>query len=129
VFGCQAKKEPDHIAVQHILIAFEGSIPKPEVTRTKEEARQLALEIFKRAKNGEDFDRLVKEYTDDQYPGIYRMSNFKVKPDLSKKEYPREKMVAAFGDVGFSLKVGEIGLAEYDPQKSPYGWHIIKRIE
>jgi parvulin-like peptidyl-prolyl isomerase len=48
---------------------------------------------------------------------------------MSQKVFPRDKMVGAFGDVGFPLQVGEIGLAEYDPQKSKYGWHIIKRIE
>ena len=38
-------------------------------------------------------------------------------------------MVRGFGDVGFQLDVGEIGMAEYDPGTSQYGWHIIKRIE
>jgi parvulin-like peptidyl-prolyl isomerase len=38
-------------------------------------------------------------------------------------------MVAAFGDVGFQLEVGEVGMAVYDPVKSKYGWHIIKRLK
>ena len=38
-------------------------------------------------------------------------------------------MVAAFGDVGFKLDVGEVGMAPYDPAKSKYGWHIIKRLK
>ncbi|MFT5049926.1 MAG: peptidyl-prolyl cis-trans isomerase B (cyclophilin B) [Chlamydiales bacterium] len=41
----------------------------------------------------------------------------------------REQMVPAFGDVGFLLEVGEVGLAPFDPAKSPYGWHVIKRLE
>jgi foldase protein PrsA len=122
-------EEPDHITVQHILIAFKGSIPKPDVTRTKEEAEKLAKEIFEKAKKGEDFDALVKEYTDDQHPGIYSMANFNVTPDTANNEYSRSRMVPVFGDVGFSLKVNEIGLGEYDPKKSKYGWHIIKRIK
>jgi len=121
--------EPDRVAVQHILIAFKGSIPKATVTRTREEAEKLAQEVFERAKKGEDFDALVKQYTDDEYPGIYRMSNIGITPDPSKQEYSRAGMVKGFGDVGFSLPVGGIGMAEYDPQKSKYGWHIIKRIE
>ena len=121
--------EPDRVAVQHILISFKGSIPKPTVTRTREEAQKLAQEIFERAKKGEDFDALVKQYTDDEYPGIYRMSNIGITPDPSKQEYARAGMVKGFGDVSFSLPVGGIGMAEYDPQKSKYGWHIIKRIE
>jgi parvulin-like peptidyl-prolyl isomerase len=122
------KKEPDHITVQHILISFEGSIPKETVTRTKEEAEKLANEIFERAKKGEDFDALVKEYTDDTYPGVYKMANFEVEPDVDQGEYERSKMVTEFGDVSFSLSVNEIGMAEYSPEKSKYGWHIIKRL-
>ena len=121
--------EPDHIAVQHILIAFKGSIPKPTVTRSKDEAKKLAQEIFERAQKGEDFAAMVKEYTDDEYPGIYRMANKGITPDKSQQEYPREGMIKSFGDVGFSLPVGGIGLAEYHSKNSKYGWHIIKRIE
>lgn len=120
-------KEAEHIEVQHILISFKGSIPKPSVTRSQEEAQALAQEVFERAKKGEDFDTLVKEFTDDAYPGRYSMSNTGVQPDQG--EYPRERMVAAFGDVGFRLKVGEVGMAAYDPETSPYGWHIIKRTK
>ena len=57
------------------------------------------------------------------------MSNKGVPPDQSKPEYPREGMVKGFGDVGFSLPVGGIGMAKYDSETSKYGWHIIKRIE
>jgi len=139
--GCQSKKdsqgetaaeaaaEPDYVTVQHILIAFSGSIPDTAVTRSMDEARLLAEELFERAKSGEDFDTLVKEYTDDSHPGIYKMSNFGIAADAANQVYARDRMVAAFGDVGFPLKVGEIGMASYDPQKSKYGWHIIKRLE
>ena len=123
------KKKPDRVTVQHILIAFKGSIPKEDLNRNRDEAELLAKEIFERAKNGEDFDALVKEYTDDQHPSIYKMSNIGIPPDKSKEEYSRARMVKAFGDVSFKLGVNDIGLAEYDPETSKYGWHIIKRIE
>ena len=42
---------------------------------------------------------------------------------------PRSQLVDAFGDVGFSLEIGEVGMASYDPQSSPFGWHIILRYE
>ena len=122
------KKEPDHITVQHVLISFKGSIPKDTVTRTMEEAEKLANEIFERAKKGEDFDALVKEYTDDSYPGVYKMANFKAEPDLDQGESQREKMVKEFGDVSFKLAVNGIGMAEFSPERSKYGWHIIKRL-
>lgn len=125
--GC--KKEPDRVVVQHILIAFKGSIPKESVTRTQAEAVTLAYEIFERANKGEDFDALVKKYTDDQHPGIYKMSNIDIPPNQSQREYSRSRMVKGFGDVSFSLPVGGIGMAEYDPETSKYGWHIIKRLE
>jgi len=149
VFGCKGEKsepkseamndtpaaitekamEPDYITVQHILIGFEGSVPGKGITRTKEEAETLAGEILARAQGGEDFDAMVKEYTDDAYPGIYKMANFNAQPDMANQVYPRGQMVPAFGDTGFPLAVGEIGMAVYDAQKSPYGWHIVKRVE
>lgn len=123
------KREPEHVTVQHVLIAFEGSIPQEDIVRTKAQAETLAQEIFTRAKQGEDFDALVKNYTDDAYPGIYSMSNVNIPPDEDKGEFSRTRMVKAFGDISFSLSKGEVGLAEYDPVESKYGWHIIKRIE
>lgn len=122
------KKEADHITVQHVLISFKGSIPKPEVTRSKEEAKKLAAEIFDRARKGEDFAALAQKYSDDDPVGIYSMHNFDA-PKQAADEYPRKGMVKAFGDTSFSLDVGGIGMAEYDPATSKYGWHIIKRLK
>ena len=121
--------ESERVEVQHILISFQGAIPDEKVTRTEAEARTLAKELLARAKSGEDFDALVKEYTDDQHPGIYRMSNFGILPDAASQEFPRERMVKAFGDVSFSMNANEIGMATYDLAASKYGWHIIKRLK
>lgn len=122
-----AAAEPEHIKIQHILIGYSGSVPGKAIKRTQEEAKTLAYELLKRAKAGEDFAALVKANTDDAFPGIYGMSNKGVAP--RQGEYLRTKMVPAFGDAGFPLKVGEIGMADFDPEKSPYGWHIVKRLE
>jgi len=121
--------EPEVITVQHILIGFAGSVSGKGITRSRGEAQQLAEEVLKRAQGGEAFDVLVRENTDDSAPGIYKMANRGVPPDPKQKRFARDSMVAAFGDVGFPLEVGEIGMAAYDPRKSPFGWHIIKRIE
>ena len=120
-------KEPDHITIQHVLIGFTGSVPRKNITRTQEEAKKLAEDILARAKKGENFDELVKKYTDDSAPGIYMLANIGVAP--AADEYARNRMVPAFGDAGFPLKVGEIGMAPYDTAKSPYGWHIVKRLK
>ena len=120
-------KEPEHITIQHVLIGFTGSVPGKNITRTQDEAKKLAEEILARAKKGEDFDGLVKKYTDDSPPGIYAMANNGVAPAAG--EYARKGMVPAFGDAGFPLQVGEFGMASYDKTKSPYGWHIVKRLK
>ena len=125
-----AQAEPERVTVQHILIAFKGSLPNDtKVTRSREDAEKLALKVFERAKAGEDFAAMVKMYTNDSYPGIYKMTNRGVAPDRSKQEFARTGMVPAFGNVGFGLEVGGIGLAVYDPATSKFGWHIIKRLE
>ena len=132
--GVLGLDQPDQITVQHILIGFRGSVPGKPITRSQTEAENLANEILKAAQRGDDFDTLVKEHTDDSHPGIYQMANFGLPGDLSPaqvvdKVFPRSGMVGAFGDTGFPLEVGQIGLAPYDPKKSKYGWHVIKRIK
>jgi hypothetical protein len=119
--------EPQHIQVQHVLIGFTGSVPGKRITRSQEEARTLAHDILKQAQDGGDFNALVSKYTDDSPPGIYGMANRGVAP--AQGEFPREGMVAAFGDVGFKLNVGGYGVADYDPRTSPYGFHVIKRLK
>ena len=120
-------KEPDHIEVQHILIGFTGSVPGKGITRSKDEAKTRAYMVLSKAKEGADYDALVREYTDDSFPGRYKMSNNGVSAEAG--EYPRGRMVPAFGNVGFKLAVGEIGIADFDPKTSPFGWHIVKRVE
>ncbi len=120
-------QEPDHIKVQHILIGFVGSVPGKNLTRSQEEAKTLAYQILERAQKGEAYEALVREYTDDAFPGIYGMSNKGIAAGTG--EYPRDRMVPAFGNVGFKLAVGDVGVADYDATTSPYGYHVIKRVE
>lgn len=120
-------KQPDAVVVQHCLIGFKGKVPGKEVTRQRKEAQTLAEEIFERAQAGEDFDAMVKEYTDDKHPGIYKLTNRGAAVRTGWIE--RDKFVARFGDVAFDLEVGEVGMANWNAATSPYGWHIIKRLE
>ena len=123
------EKEPDHIRVQHILIGFKGSVPGKNITRTVEEAKALAYSLVDSAKSGVNYDDLVARHTDDSAPGIYGLANNGVTPAGPPTEYGRAQMVPAFGNVGFKLKLGEIGVADYDARNSPYGFHVIKRVE
>ncbi len=125
----KATAEPDYVAVQHILIGFQGTVPGKIVTRTKAEAELLARDLLHRAKAGEDFDQLVSEYTDDEEPGIYDLANNGMVADRDLLVHPRAEMAAAFGDVAFSLKIDEIGMTYYDSADSKYGYHIIKRLK
>ncbi|MBL8696448.1 MAG: peptidylprolyl isomerase [Planctomycetes bacterium] len=65
--------------------------------------------------------------SNDPGPGKYGM--FIDSKQRKAGDYPRNEMAGAFGDVGFTLKLNEVGLAVHDPVKSPFGWHVIKRIE
>lgn len=120
-----ADPEADHILVAHVLVSFAGT--RTKATRTKEAAEKLAYDVLARARKGEDFNKLIKDVSDDEGEGVYGLANHRVNPVGT--EYERRKMVAAFGDVGFKLEVGSIGMSTYDAQKSPYGWHIIKRLK
>lgn len=124
--------EPAYITIQHCLIGVRDGMPQQAI-RSVEEAQLLAEELLEKARGGADFDAIVRQYTDDSPPGIYKMANHGFESDsggriASRSIYARGGMVPAFGDVGFNLEVGEYGLAEYDPVKSQYGFHIIKRI-
>ena len=120
------QSEPDRITLQHILISFAGT--RTAATRTKAEAEKLAGDVLSRARKGEDFGALVKQLSDDPGEGVYRLRNAGAAPG-APGEYDRGNMVPAFGNVGFKLAAGEIGMAPFDPKASPYGWHIIKRLK
>jgi hypothetical protein len=118
---------PDHIEVQHVLIGVAGKVPGKTITRTAAESEALANDILARARRGEDFDQLVQKYTDDQWPGFYGLANTGVTP--AQGEYPRADMVKGFSDVAFSLSPGNVGMSKYDPETSPFGYHIIMRTK
>jgi|GEM_PF-5222760 len=133
------------IEVQHILLGVRSDGP-PQLQQmsagfsygSADEAKAAAAKVFERIQAGEDFTALVRELTDDGLseaerngegvPGVYTIIT-EGQPDNANKVFPRKGLVAAFGDVGFKLQVGEVGVAAYDLQSSPFGYHIIKRIK
>src|SRR5207247_10546811 len=100
----RAGPEPDHILLAHVLIAFRGT--GTNATRTREDAEKLAGQVLAKAKKGEDFNKLIRDFSDDAGEGVYGLAKSRVNP--VRPEYDRNAMVPAFGDVGFNLDVGEI---------------------
>ena len=125
-------QQPERAVSMHVLIAFAdtplGTIQK----RSREQAAQLALEVLERARRGEDFATLVREYSDDPDKatnhGRRALRNFGVAPEPGREEEAR-RHDSAFGDVLFSLDRGEVGLVEYDPKRSPLGFFVVQRVE
>jgi parvulin-like peptidyl-prolyl isomerase len=99
----------------HILIQFVGGTrAKETVTRTKEEALQLATDIAKQTRiKGADFAALAKEYSDG--PSGPRGGNLGV--------FSPGKMVKPFSDATAKLKIGEVS----SPVESQFGYHVILR--
>lgn len=131
----ELEARPEHrdpqVTIQHLLVAVAGGGVQG-ARRTPAEAGALTAELLARSLQGEDFDTLVKNYTDEVHPGIYTMS---LEPGTAPGVHPRADMVACLGDVAWRLRVGEIGVAPYDggsaghEPRSPHGYHLIKRLE
>jgi peptidyl-prolyl cis-trans isomerase C len=101
-------KAPEQVRASHILFSIDTSATADfkQATRTQAEA------VLKRARAGEDFAGLAKEFSKD--------SSASAGGDLNY--FPRGQMVPAFEQAAFALKTGEIsGIVE-----SPFGLHIIK---
>ncbi len=99
------------IFAKHILILLEN--PEKGITRTKDEAKAEAQKILDRLNAGEDFEKLMVEYSEDvesSYEGY-------------KFTHNDRQFVTEFDNAAYELEVGGVsGLVETE-----YGYHIIKR--
>ena len=107
----EAYKQDKLATVRHILFLTRGK-SKSE----KEKIRKKAEEILARARKGEDFAKLAREYSDD--PGSRNNGGL-------YKDFARGQMVKPFENAAFNLPVGSIS----DLVKTRYGYHIIKVIK
>lgn len=99
------------ITVQHILIktyALDGTGKKIEYTqRARESAYREACEVLELAQQGEDFDELIRRYSED---------------DKSTYSFGKGEMDQAFEAAAFNLGKDEIS----DIVETEFGYHIIK---
>ena len=99
------------ITVQHILIktyALDGTGRKVEYTeQAKQEAYAEACDVLRLAEEGEDFDELIRRYSED---------------DRSTYSFGKGEMDEAFESAAFNLGKDEIS----DVVETEFGYHIIK---
>jgi peptidyl-prolyl cis-trans isomerase D len=98
---------PERVKAQHILFKTQGKTPE-EIEKIKEKARG----VLERAKKGEDFSGLAKQYSED--------STAAAGGDLG--DFGRGQMVPEFEKAAFSMGVGAIS----DLVQTQFGIHIIK---
>ncbi len=98
--------ESEFVTAKHILLTTEQ--------KDKETVKKQAEELLARIKRGEDFDKLMNEYSEDpglaDYPDGYTFS--------------QGEMVEEFENAAYALKVGQVS----ELIETSYGYHIIKRM-
>lgn len=110
------RRVPDvNIRVAHVLVTFSGTGAIDEQERTREDALQIAFDVAFRARQGEDFGELAREFSDD------RRTNEKG-GRLPPMRFGHA--VPEFEDVAFGLSIGEVS----DVVETHFGFHVIKRI-
>ena len=110
------KKRNGNVRASHILIAYNGSQgSNPQITRTKNEAKNEANRILKLARsNPDNFSSYAIDFSD----GPSKSNG----GDLGF--FQEGNMVKPFNDFVFNNRVGRIGLVETD-----FGYHVIKIVD
>lgn len=99
----------NEVRVSHILINFPQDKEQP-----KTEAYKKALSIIEKLEEGENFEDLAEQYSQD--PSV-KMN----KGDMGW--FKAFKMVTPFEDEAYALEVGEISM----PVETQFGYHIIQK--
>lgn len=99
----------------HIMVVTDKNMNAEQLAK----AEQKINEIYTKLQQGEAFEGLAEKYSDDQ--------SSKAKGGKLPEFGPgtKQRMVPEFEAAAFALKTD----GEYSkPFKTPYGWHIVKRI-
>jgi len=106
------------ISTQHLVVTHGESIMgrSLNITRTREQAKARAAEALARARKGEDFAKLINEYSDDAHKDEWHGEQL---------NFTRKEAIPSFSAAAFALKVGEIS----DVVETPFGYMVIRRIK
>ena len=109
-------EQPEMVRASHILLSTKEPDGKKDLPEDKKTAKhKQAEDVLKRARAGEDFAKLAKDYSED--PGS--------KDKGGEYTFPRGQMVPEFETAAFTLKPNEIS----DIVTTQFGYHIIKVSE
>ncbi len=109
-------EQPEKVRAAHILISTKDSATNQDFSPEKKmEKKKLAEKVLQRAKKGEDFGKLAKEFSED--PGS--------KEAGGEYTFPRGQMVPEFEAAAFSMKTNQIS----ELVETSFGYHIIKLNE
>lgn len=101
------------IRVAHLMLVLKNT----DTDSLRNNAERRARELYKKIQAGESFEQLVTQYSEDPSSA----SNQGLLP-----YFGTGRMVPEFEEAAFALnKDGDIS----EPILTPYGWHIIKRID
>ena len=110
------------IVAWHILIAYQGATGAPDsVTRSREDARKLAVSLTEAVGAGADFEELALKNSDD--PRVKTDHGKLVKMGRPQMEKEHSK---AFSDFAFALYKFETG---HEPLDTPAGFEVVRRME
>ena len=115
-------QEPEQVRATHILFATQDAKTGQDLpTEQKLEKRRVAEKVLDRAKKGEDFAALVKEFSEDvtskDKGGEYTLARM--------KDTPSRATVPEFEAAAFSLGTNQVS----DIVTTRFGYHIIKSLE
>src|SRR2546421_932591 len=104
------------VRASHILLATKDQTTGTELSDAQKTAKHKQMEgLLKRARDGEDFAKLAKEFSEDPAS----------KDKGGEYTFPRGQMVPEFEAAAFSLNTNQMS----DIVTTPYGYHIIKLYE
>ena len=113
---------PEQVHVSHILIGTKDPKTDQDLADDQKKTKKKQIDdLLKRARAGEDFGKLAKEFSED--PGS--KDNGGEYTFARASADPRHAMVPEFEAAAFSLQTNQVS----DVVTTAYGYHIIKLME